>query len=122
MPDMTEPFLAKMTIGFELAGVAWFVWASCDYNRFIKFWMIKPAPYSRPVTIAFRLFFLACGVGGVWQIAEGIRTTKQHPRFYLGALPFAVAWTIAIIVLVNVVERMNRRWLSSRSQMQRRQP
>ena len=36
---MTDPTIAKMSIGFAVFAIAVFVWASIDYNRFIKFWI-----------------------------------------------------------------------------------
>jgi len=56
--DMSHPTLGRMnlemSIGFEVFAIAAFVWASIDYNRFIKFWMLRPAPYTRRVTVIFR--------------------------------------------------------------------
>jgi len=45
----------EMSIGFEVLAIAAFVWASIDYNRFVKFWMLRPAPYPRRVTVIFRV-------------------------------------------------------------------
>src|SRR5260370_11196879 len=47
---MTDPTMARMSIGFAVFAIAVFVWASIDYNRFIKFWMLRPAPYTLPHT------------------------------------------------------------------------
>lgn len=57
VPTMTDPTFARMNVGFETFAAAVFVWASIDYNRFIKFWMLKPAPYTRWVKVFFRIFF-----------------------------------------------------------------
>src|SRR5215475_10260446 len=81
-------------IGFEMFAVVVFLWASIDYNTFIKFWMLKPAPYTRRVRLVFRTFFLACVVGGVWRVAEDIARSEKSATFYLAALPFTVAWCI----------------------------
>ena len=99
-----------MSRGFELCGIAMFVWASIDYNRFIKFWMLRPGPYTPPVSIAFRLFFLACVVGGVWRLAETIAGSHKPASFYLGALLLAVAWFAVVFAMVHTVEWMNRKW------------
>ena len=106
---VTDPALAKMSLGFELCGIAMFVWASIDYNRFIKFWMLRPGPYTRRVTSAFRLFFLVCVVGAVWQLAETIAGSHQAASFYLGALLLGVAWLAAVFAMIHTVEWMNRK-------------
>lgn len=87
-----------------LAGVAVFIWASLDYNRFIKFWMLKPAPYSQRVKAGFRLFFLACVCGGVWQIAKDV--PKQQ---ILRSAPYALGWFAVWAFMLHVVEWMNRK-------------
>jgi hypothetical protein len=74
---MSDPNFANISMGFTAFGIAVFLWASFDYNRFIKFWMHRPAPYSQRVKITFRLFFLACVVGCVWQLVE---TMTSSPR------------------------------------------
>ena len=112
---MTDPTIAKMDIGFEVCAVAVFVWASVDYNRFIKFWMLKPTPYTKRVKIAFRLFFLACVAGGIWQSVEKIVTTGQSLTFYLSTLPFATAWFVVVSVMVRAVEKMNQKRLTKQS-------
>jgi len=88
-PSMNNTTFTKMNIGFALFAVAVFVWASVDYNRFIKFWMLRPAPYTQRVKIVFRLFFLACVLGGVWHLVEIATTIGKPAFFYLNALPFA---------------------------------
>jgi len=47
--------MAMMSIGFAIFAIAVFVWASFDYNRFIKFWMLRSAPYTQRVSIFFSL-------------------------------------------------------------------
>jgi hypothetical protein len=54
---MSDAAFAQMNLGFRIFEIAVFMWACFDYNRFIKFWMLAPAPYSRRVKIIFRLFF-----------------------------------------------------------------
>lgn len=56
---MTDPTMARTSIGFGVFAIAVFVWANIDCNRFIKFWMLRPAPYMQRVKVVFRLFFLA---------------------------------------------------------------
>jgi hypothetical protein len=41
---MTDITLGKMNTGFEICVIAILVWASTDYNGFIRFWMLEPAP------------------------------------------------------------------------------
>jgi hypothetical protein len=112
--------MEKMSIGFAVNAIVVFVWASIDYNRFIKFWMLRPAPYTQRVRILFRLFFLACVVGGVWQLADTISATQRPVMFYLSALPFAIAWFVVFFLLLHVVEWMNRKWRIKQSRV--RQP
>jgi hypothetical protein len=42
----------------------------------------------------FRLFFLACVVGGLWHLADTMAASRRPVTFYLGALPFAAAWLV----------------------------
>jgi hypothetical protein len=107
---MTDPTMARMGFGFAVCGIAVFVWASIDYNRFIKFWMLRPAPYTQRVRVVFRLFFLACVVGGVWHLADTIPVSGTPLTFYSGALLFAVAWFVVFVLMLHFVEWMNRRW------------
>ena len=106
---MTDLMLEKMNIGFAVSAASVFVWASVDYNRFIKFWMLRPAPYSKGVRMVFRLFFLACVVGTIWHLADTAAGAGRTAQFYLGALPFAVAWFVAFFLMIHTVEWMNRR-------------
>lgn len=106
---MSDPFSEKMSLGLAVCGIAIFVWASLDYNRFIKFWMCKPAPYTRRVSIAFRLFFLACVLGGIWHLASTMATFGRSAMFYLSALPFAAAWFVVFFLMLHLVEWMNRK-------------
>jgi hypothetical protein len=106
---MTDPTLARMSVGFEICAIAVFVWASIDYNRFIKFWMLKPAPYKQWVRVAFRIFFLACVVGGVWRVAEDVVRLGKPATFYLSALPFTAAWFVVFYCMLRVVEWTKRK-------------
>jgi hypothetical protein len=99
----------EMSIGLEVFAIAAFAWASIDYNRFIKFWMLKPAPYTRRITVIFRLFFLACVIGGAWQLADSVSSSRQSAVFYLRALGIAGAWFVAFVLMTHLVEWMNRR-------------
>jgi hypothetical protein len=92
--------------GLRISAIAAFVWASLDYNRFIKFWMVRPAPYRKRIKIVFRLFFLACVVGGARDLAETIRKSHQNLTAYVPALPFAAVSCLILYLLVRVVERM----------------
>lgn len=97
--------------GFKISAIAAFVWASFDYNRFIKFWMVRPAPYRKRIKVVFRLFFLACVVGGVWDLAETIAKSHQKLTSYVAALPFAAVSCLIFYLVVRVVERMaETRW------------
>ena len=98
-----------MNIGFAFFAVAVFVWAGVDYNRFIKFWMLRPAPYTQRVKVVFRLFFLACLVGGVRHLVE-IGTTTGRPAFsYFSALPFAAVWFVVFFLMLRTVEWVARK-------------
>jgi hypothetical protein len=99
----------EMSIGFEVFAIAAFVWASIDYNRFIKFWMLRPAPYTRRVTVIFRLFFLACVIGGIWQLADSVTSLRPLVISYLSTLGIAGAWFVAFVLMLHLVEWMNRR-------------
>jgi hypothetical protein len=105
---MTDPSFARLDEGFEIFAVGVFVWASVDCNRFIRFWMLKPAPYSLWVRTVFRIFFIACVVGGIWQIAEDVARSGRSVTFYLTALPFTAAWFIVFYVMMRLVEGMKR--------------
>jgi hypothetical protein len=112
---MTELTFEKMNIGFAVFAAAVFVWASIDYNRFIKFWMVRPAPYSKPVTVAFRLFFLACVVGGAWHVVDIAMASRLPLTAYFGVVPFAVGWFAVFVLMVHVVEWMKRKQVANRS-------
>ena len=99
----------QMSIGFELAATATFVWASIDYNRFIKFWMLRPAPYTHRVSAVFRLFFLACVVGGAWQFGDSLMSSRQSTVFYVQSLGIAAVWFCVFALMLHVVEWMNER-------------
>jgi len=101
--------MAKMSVGFEVFAIAVFAWASIDYNRFIKFWMPKPAPYTQRERIVFRLFFLACVFGGIWRLADTIAASGRPAPFYFSALPFAAAWFVVFFLMLHFVESMNRK-------------
>jgi|SRR6185369_11670846 hypothetical protein len=105
----TVPTLARLTFGFQVFIVLVFAWASFDYNRFIKFWMLKPAPYSRAVRSTFRLFFLACVVGGGWRVFDDMSVRKQSAPFYLSTLPITIAWLCVFFLLLRVVEWVNKK-------------
>jgi hypothetical protein len=110
---MSHPTLGRMnlemSIGFEVFAIAVFVWASIDYNRFIKFWMLKPAPYTRRIRVIFRLFFLACVIGGAWQLAVSVTSSRQSAIFYLSTLGIGGAWFVAFVLMLHLVEWMDRR-------------
>ena len=98
-----------MDLGFEICATAVFVWASIDYNRFIKFYMIRPAPYSGRVLIIFRLFFLACVIGALWPVAETAIDSARPAMSILRAIPFAAGCFAVFFVMLHLVERMNRK-------------
>jgi hypothetical protein len=107
---MNDPTVARMDLGFTVCIIAVFVWASIDYNRFIKFWMLRPAPYRPLVVILFRIFFLAFVLGGSWQLITTAVELRKSAIFYLGALPFAVGWFAVFFLMINHLERRSRRW------------
>ena len=106
---MTDPIFARMNVGFELFAIGVFVWASVDYNRFIKFWMLKPAPYPLWVRIGFRVVFLACVVGGIWQVAGDVIRSGRSATFCLTALPFTAAWFAVFYCMLLAVEWMKKK-------------
>jgi hypothetical protein len=106
---MSDPTTMKMSFGLAVCAVATFAWASVDYDRFIKFWMVRPPPYSRRVHIVFRVFFLACVVGGLLGLAETVQASGRPLDFYFRALPFAVGWFLVFVVMLYTVEWMNRK-------------
>ena len=116
--QMTDPTMARVSFGAAVVGIAVFVWASIDYNKFIKFWMVRPAPYSKRVRIVFRLFFLACVVGGVSHLADTMPPSGTPLTFYLGALVFAVVWFVVFFLMLNFVEWMNRKWRIKHNRVQ----
>lgn len=105
---MNDPIIGRMDFGFAICAVATFLWASIDYNRFIKFWMGKPAPYNRRVIVFFRVFFFACVLGGLWQVARIMLQSPRPAMFYLSALPFAAAWFGVFILMLKYVEQRMR--------------
>jgi len=106
MRDLT---LGNMNFGFALFAVAVCIWASIDYNRFIKFWMLRPAPYTQRVKVVFRFLFLACVIGGLWRLVEIGKTTGRPALSYLRALPFAAAWFVVFFLMLRIVEWMARK-------------
>lgn len=109
-----EPRLGELNLGFELAAVGLFVWASVDYNRFIKFWMIRPAPYSKLVRTLFRLFFLSCVVGGLWRVVEDVDHFRRAAYFCLTAILICALWLATWFLMVTVVEWMHLKLLGKR--------
>ena len=115
---MNDPFVEQLNLGFLLSVVAVFVWASIDYNRFIKFWMLRPAPYSRRVIIICRVFFALCVLGGAQRLAETVIASRRPAMFYLGALLVAAASFAVLVIMVRSVERMNSRRRKKKIQAQ----
>lgn len=107
---MSNPTFDRIHFAMFVAMVAVFVWASIDYNRFIKFWMLRPAPYSWRVIVIFRVFFLACVVGALWQVVETALYSPKPAIFYLTALPLAVGCFIMYVLMINLVERTHSKW------------
>lgn len=112
---MTDLHPASLGLGFQAAEICLFIWASIDYNRFIKFWICKPAPYSKLVKIIFRSFFLLCVLGGVWQVAANLHDARPPADLYLHAiLPFLISLTV-IVLMVQIVEVAGGRFIERRS-------
>ena len=104
---MIDPTFAD--VGFEIFAVCVFLWASVDYNRFIKFWVLKPAPYKLWGRVVFRIFFVACVVGGIWQVAGDFTRSGRSATFYLTALPFTAAWFTVFYIMLRLVEWMKKK-------------
>ena len=100
--------MAKINTGFAVFGIGAFVWAGIDYKRFIKFWMLRPAPYTLRVRIIFRLFFLASVIGGVWHLVDTI-PSERPATFYLTALLISVGWFVVFYLMLRLVEWMNQK-------------
>jgi undecaprenyl pyrophosphate phosphatase UppP len=113
---MSDPTFSKMNLGFAVFAIAVFVWASIDYNRFIKFWMLRPAPYSQRVRSIFRVFFFACVVGGVSQLVKTMPAGKPA-SLYLGSLLVAAVWFVVFFVMLRLVEWMNQKRRMKQSQV-----
>ncbi len=106
---MTYANLPGLSLGFEAVGICLFIWASIDPNRFIKFWMRKPAPYSKLVQILFRSVFLLCVLGGVLEFASHLHDVRPAAELYVHTiLTFAISLAV-IFALVHIVE-----WTSSK--------
>lgn len=119
---MISPTLGELDLGFNLDGVGLFVWASADYNRLIKFWMLRPAPSSKPVRAAFRLIFFACVVGGLWQIGEDARHFGWSFHFCLIATLVCVVGMTAIFMMINLIEWVHRKWLGKHHEVRAQRP
>ncbi len=105
---MNDLIAERMNLGFLICAISVFVWASIDYNRFIKFWMVRPAPYSRRVLIFFRLFFLASVLGGLWQAVK-TAIASARPVIYLSSIPFAVGCFVVCFLMIHLAEWVNRK-------------
>ena len=66
--------------------------------------------------IAFRLFFAANVLGAAWYIADLVRHRDRELSEYRDVAAIAAAWIAVIIIMVNVVERMNRKRLKAGNQ------
>ena len=106
---MNDPTVARMDLGFTVCMIAVFVWASIDYNRFMK-WMLRPAPYRPLVVILFRIFFFAFVLGASRQLITTAVELRKSAIFYLSALPFALGWFAVFFLMINHLERRSRRW------------
>jgi hypothetical protein len=99
---MIDPTVERMKLGLQVCMIAVFVWASIDYNRFLKLWMIGPAS-SRRVLIMFRLFFMACVIGGLWQVVGTVIGSGKDALFYLTSLPFAAGWFVVFFFMLTAL-------------------
>ena len=91
-----------------------FIWASIDYNRFIKFWMVRTAPYSLLVRSVFRLFFLAVAVGSLSRFIGDVSKSRHSTKLYGMVLLFSILLFAAFILMINLVEWMNSKRISKR--------
>jgi hypothetical protein len=110
------------SFGFDLAVIGVFIWASIDPNRFIKFWIFRPAPYSWSVRLVFRLLFLAVAVGGLWGIAETIYGLKHSISFYLSAMLISVVVFGGTLLWFGVLERHFPRRFGRQPRSRTREP
>lgn len=44
--SMNDLIVERMRFGLSVCMIAVFIWASIDYSRFIKFWMIRALPFA----------------------------------------------------------------------------
>lgn len=93
-----------MTLGFLIAGFAWTVWWNIDWQRFIKFYGVTGPPYRLWIATAFRIFFALCSLGAVGEILRRLVERARPAKFYLSAFVIAVAWFVAIVLMVKAVE------------------
>jgi hypothetical protein len=96
-----------MSLGFGLAMVLWALWWNLDYLRFMRFW-VKP-PYKPRTVIIFRVLFALCLVGAIVGLFENALRKSRPAQTYIEAIGIGLAWSLAIWIMVNVVEWMNRK-------------
>lgn len=104
-----DPRNDAMVIGFLIAGFAWTLWWNIDWQRYIKFYGVSGPPYRRWITIAFRGFFALCSLGAADALLQRLLERTRPAQIYRNAFLIAVAWFIAIVVMVKAVE-----WLANR--------
>jgi len=102
-----DPNLDKMTLGFGFAVVLWTLWWNIDYLRFMKFWL-KPL-YKQSTVVIFRVLFALWFLGAARWFFENLIRTTRPARVYAEALGVGIAWSLAILLMVNLVEWMNRK-------------
>jgi hypothetical protein len=102
-------------LGSTAAIAAVYVWAIIDCDRLIKFFILRPGPYTKPVRVVFRLFFLTIAAGCIWGIVEEVHKSKHSTNYYLGALFVSVVVFGFIYLWLNVLEHSNLKWFTKQS-------
>jgi hypothetical protein len=104
-----DPRNQAMMLGFLMAGFAWTLWWNIDWQRFIKFYGVSGPPYRRWIEVAFRGFFALCSLGAGRELLRELLERSRPAHFYRDAFLIAGLWSIAIVLMVKVVE-----WFSNR--------
>lgn len=108
----TDPVLTRLFLGFAIAMVVVTLWWNLDWKHFMRYWLLRAPPYSKPWEIGFRTFFLfsllGAAVNFVRQVHERSRTVKE---FALG-VTVSLLW-IAFFVIMDLYFR--KRWQAEKN-------
>ena len=101
--------LDEMELGFSFAAAFMFTWVAIQRDRFIKFWYFwRKPPYKRSVKIGFQIVFVLWALGAIWHFVDDL--LAFHPGLdWKQAATDALAWSAAVVLMINAVEWMGRR-------------